>query len=108
MVETAKRMGVRSTALITDMDQPLGTHVGNALEVREALDVLRGSGAADLRALCLELAAWMLYLGGKAANLHRGKDLAENLLTSGKALDKFRVMVELQSGDPDIVDDVTL
>jgi thymidine phosphorylase len=105
MVETAKRMGVRATALITDMDQPLGSHVGNTLEVEEALAVLRGGGADDLRALCLELAAWMFCLGGRAPTVQRGKQLAEDLLGSGAALDKFRQMIELQDGDPSIVDD---
>jgi thymidine phosphorylase len=101
-------MGVRSTALITDMDQPLGTHVGNALEVLEVLEVLRGRGATDLRVLCLELAGWMLHLGGKAHSARQGKQLAEELLSSGKALEKFREMIELQSGDPGIVDDPSL
>src|SRR6516162_7806831 len=87
MVETAKRMGVRATALITDMDQPLGSHVGNTLEVEEALAVLRGGGADDLRALCLELAAWMFCLGGRAPTVQCGKQLAEDLLGSGAALD---------------------
>jgi len=105
MVETAKRMGVRATALITDMDQPLGSHVGNTLEVEEALAVLRGGGADDLRALCLELAAWMFCLGGRAPTVQCGKQLAEDLLGSGAALDKFRQMIELQDGDPSIVDD---
>ncbi len=108
MVETAKRMGVRSTALITDMDQPLGSHVGNALEVREVLEVLSGGGAADLRTLCLELAGWMLHLGGEAADVREGRQIAEDLLSSGKAREKFREMIELQSGDPNIVDDPSL
>jgi pyrimidine-nucleoside phosphorylase len=104
MVETARRMGVRAVALITNMDQPLGTHVGNALEVREVLAVLRGQGAGDLRELCIELAAWMFYLGERTGSLEEGRSLACGLLASGAALEKFRQMVRLQGGDPGIVD----
>ena len=64
MVETGERMGKQMVALITDMDQPLGRMVGNALEVQECIEVLHGGGPADLRDLCLEFAAWMFYLGG--------------------------------------------
>ncbi len=94
MVETARRMGVRAVALITDMNQPLGTHVGNALEIEEVVAVLRGQGASDLRDLCVDLAAWMFYLGGKTASMPEGQHLARELLDSGAALDKFRHMVE--------------
>ncbi len=66
MVETGTRMGKKVVALITDMDQPLGLRVGNSLEVEEVIEVLRGNGPEDLRELCRELAAWMLYLGGRA------------------------------------------
>ncbi len=65
MVETGKRMGKKMVALITDMEQPLGRKVGNALEVEECLEVLAGGGPEDLRELCLDLSAWMLTLGGK-------------------------------------------
>ena len=64
MVETGERMGKKMVALITDMDQPLGNMIGNAMEVVEVVDVLRGGGPEDLRELCLELAGWMLHLGG--------------------------------------------
>src|SRR5579884_869769 len=66
MVETGERMGKKVVALITDMDQPLGNNIGNALEVAECIDVLRGGGPEDLRELCLHLAGWMLRLGGAA------------------------------------------
>ena len=104
MVDTARRMGVRAVALISDMDQPLGTHVGNALEVREVLDVLRGQGSGDLRELCIELAAWMFYLGGRSTSVEEGRSLACQLIASGAALAKFREMVRLQGGNPGIVD----
>jgi len=105
MVETGERMGKKMAALITDMDQPLGLHVGNALEVEEVLQVLRGGGPEDLRELCLELAAWMFHLGGLAATIIQGKQMAEQLIVSGKALEKFRQMVTLQGGDASVIDD---
>jgi pyrimidine-nucleoside phosphorylase/thymidine phosphorylase len=105
MVETGERMGKRVVALITDMDQPLGNMIGNALEVVEVVDVLRGAGPEDLRELCLELAGWMLHLGGVSATVAEGKSQSAKLIASGKALDKFRQMVELQGGDPLTIDD---
>jgi pyrimidine-nucleoside phosphorylase len=105
MVETGERMGKQVVALITDMDQPLGCMIGNALEVVEVLEVLRGEGPEDLRQLCLELAGWMLHLGGVSATVVEGKKQSEKLIASGKALDRFRQMVELQEGDPRAVDD---
>jgi pyrimidine-nucleoside phosphorylase len=106
MVETGERMGKQVVALITDMDQPLGNMIGNALEVVEVVEVLCGRGPEDLRQLCLELAGWMLYLGGAAATVAEGKRKSEALISSGKALDRFRQMVELQGGDPRVIDDV--
>ncbi len=105
MVETGERMGKQVVALITDMDQPLGCMIGNALEVVEVVEVLRGGGPEDLRQLCLELAGWMLHLGGVAASVGEGKSQSEKLIASGKALEKFRQMVELQGGDPRSLDD---
>ena len=105
MVETGERMGKQVVALITDMDQPLGNMIGNALEVVEVVDVLRGGGPEDLRDLCLELAGWMLHLGGVARTVAEGKQQSANLISSGKALEKFRQMIELQGGDPRIIDD---
>jgi pyrimidine-nucleoside phosphorylase len=105
MVETGERMGKRVVALITDMDEPLGSRIGNALEVVEVLEVLRGEGPEDLRQLCLELAGWMLRLGGAATTVADGRKRGEELIASGKALDKFRQMVELQGGDLRAIDD---
>ncbi|MGB0030612.1 MAG: thymidine phosphorylase [Candidatus Sulfotelmatobacter sp.] len=105
MVETGERMGKKVVALITDMDQPLGRMIGNALEVVEVVEVLRGEGPEDLRQLCIELAGWMLHLGGVADEVEDGKTQSEKLIASGKGLDRFRQMVELQGGDPRVVDD---
>ena len=105
MVETGERMGKSVVALITDMDQPLGKKIGNALEVEEVVEILRGEGPDDLRELCLELAGWMLHLGGVADTVSAGKKQSEELIASGKALGRFRQMVELQGGDPRTIDD---
>jgi pyrimidine-nucleoside phosphorylase len=108
MVETGESMGKKVVALITNMDQPLGTHVGNSLEVIEALEVLRGRGPEDLRELCRELAGWMFYLGGAVETQEQGRSNAEQLIRSGKALKTFREMVGLQGGDVRMVDDQSL
>ena len=105
MVETGERMGKKVVALITDMDQPLGNMIGNALEVVEVVEVLRGGGPEDLRELCLELAGWMLHLGGVSDTVAKGKQQSAKLISSGKALEKFRQMVELQGGDAQVIDD---
>ncbi len=105
MVETGERMGKEVVALITNMDQPLGLHVGNSLEVVEVIDILRGQGPEDLRELCLELAARMFQMGEVADTAVQGKRLAEELISSGKALARFRQMVELQGGDTSTIDD---
>jgi len=108
MVETGERMGMKMVALITGMDQPLGRRVGNALEVEEALEVLRGEGPEDLRELCRELAARMFQAGGRTRGLAEAKDRYEELIGSGAALRKFRDMVALQGGDPAVVDNPAL
>jgi pyrimidine-nucleoside phosphorylase/thymidine phosphorylase len=94
-------------ALITDMDQPLGNMIGNALEVVEVVEVLRGDGPDDLRELCIELGGWMLHLGGVCHTVADGKRQSAKLISSGKALEKFREMVELQGGDARVIDDAT-
>jgi pyrimidine-nucleoside phosphorylase len=108
MVETGTRMGTKIVALITDMGQPLGRKIGNALEVEECVEILHGRGPADLRELSLELSAWMLALGGRTESVSRGRDLAVEMIASGRARDTFREVVKLQGGDPRIVDDPSL
>ncbi len=110
MVETGQRMGKKVVALLTDMDQPLGRYIGNALEVEECIQLLRGevNGNQDLVELTHELAAWMFYLGGKCSNIADGKRLSEDLLTNGKALAKFRELVKAQGGDPKVCSDTLL
>jgi pyrimidine-nucleoside phosphorylase len=105
MVETGERMGKKMVALLTDMDQPLGFNVGNSLEAEEVLSVLRGKGPEDLRELCKELAAWMFVLGGRCGDLAGARSLYEELIQSGSALAKFGEMIELQGGDPEVIED---
>jgi len=105
MVETGRRMGKKMVALITDMEQPLGRKVGNALEVEECIEVLAGGGPEDLRELCLELSAWMLTVGGKSAKVSAGREIAAEMIANGRARDKFREIIRLQGGDPKVIDD---
>ena len=107
MVETGERMGKQVVALITDMDQPLGKMIGNALEVMEVVEILRGHGPEDLRELCLHLAGWMLQLGGVSNTVAEGTQLSTQLISSGKALEKFKQMIELQGGDSGVIDDAS-
>jgi pyrimidine-nucleoside phosphorylase len=92
-------------ALISDMDQPLGLKVGNALEVEECIEVMNGKGPADLRELSIELAAWMFCLAGRTPGLDPGRKLADELIRDRSALKKFREMVQQQGGDPISIDD---
>ena len=105
MVETGERMGKQVVALITDMDQPLGRMIGNALEVVEVVEVLRGAGPQDLRELCLELGGLDAASGRCRDTVAEGKKQSAKLIASGKALERFRQMVELQGGDPRVIDD---
>ncbi len=119
MVETGQRLGKRITALITDMDQPLGRAVGNALEVAECIEILNGQGPAnhsshgsrasnDLRELSLILSAWMFLLGNRVRTIDEGRELAEQMISSGKAREKFREMIRLQGGNADVMDNPEL
>jgi pyrimidine-nucleoside phosphorylase len=105
MVETGRRLGKRIAALITDMDQPLGNTVGNALEVSECIEILNGKGPDDLRELCLVLSAWMFLLSKRVRDIDEGRELAEQMISSGKARAKFREIIHLQGGNPSVMDD---
>ncbi|MGZ8649394.1 MAG: pyrimidine-nucleoside phosphorylase, partial [Solirubrobacteraceae bacterium] len=101
--------GGRATgALITDMSQPLADAVGNASEVREAIEVLRGDRTGRFADLCVALAGRMAVLAGIAGSGEQGDELARRALASGAALERFRAFVEAQGGDPRIVDDPSL
>ncbi|HWC15663.1 MAG TPA: thymidine phosphorylase [Terriglobales bacterium] len=106
MVDTGRRMGKRMVALITDMDQPLGLYVGNALEVIECVEVLKGGGPADLRDLSVELSAWMFYLGDKASSVDEGRTFAQQMIANGSAFEKFCEVTRLQGGNPEALRDL--
>jgi pyrimidine-nucleoside phosphorylase len=108
MVDTAKRMGKKAVALITDMDQPLGKLAGHSNEVIESIEVLKGSGPKDLRDLSLDLSAWMFFLGERTPSVEQGRSLAETMVASGQALEKFRVGIRLQGGDERVIDDYSI
>ncbi|MGC9357899.1 MAG: thymidine phosphorylase [Anaerolineae bacterium] len=105
MVRIGEEVGRDVTALISDMNQPLGWAIGNALEVQEAIDTLHGEGPEDFYEHCLVVAGEMLALGGQADDVDEGKDLAERAVASGDAWRKFRQMVEAQEGDVGYVDE---
>lgn len=108
MVETGKRMGKKVVALISDMDQPLGRTAGHATEIVECIEVLNGRGPADLRELSIELSAWMFFLGERTKSLDEGRRLAETMIVTGQATQKFKQGIRLQGGDERVVDDPRL
>jgi pyrimidine-nucleoside phosphorylase len=100
-----KANGVRTEALLTAMDEPLGCAVGNALEVIESLETLKGKGPKDLETLSVLLAARMLRLGGGATDDHEAESKVRSVLTSGRGLEKLRAIIAQQGGDPRVADD---
>jgi len=108
MVDIGHADGKDTMALITDMSQPLGNAVGNSLEVIEAIDVLKGNGPEDITQLSLKLAGMMVYLGKIAETPEDGFNLAENALTSGAALNKFKEFVAGQGGNDNVAEDYSL
>ena len=108
MVKIGNLAGRKTMAIISDMSQPLGVAVGNALEVEVAIETLKGNGPKDLEALCIELGSQMVYLGGKSADLAEARELVTENLRNGKALEKFKVFVASQGGNPAVVDDYSL
>ena len=104
MVAIARLSGRRAIGLLSDMNQPLGYAVGNALEVEEAIETLHGGGPADFREHCLVVASHLLHLGGKAASVDEGRQIADMALKDGRAFDRFHLLVQTQGGDVRYVD----
>jgi pyrimidine-nucleoside phosphorylase len=104
MVKIARLAGRRSRALLSDMNQPLGQAVGNAIEVREAIDTLHGAGPTDFREHCIEVSAQLLVLGQKAKEEEQGRAMARSVLDGGQAWERFRALVEAQGGQLDFID----
>ncbi|RXS89560.1 pyrimidine-nucleoside phosphorylase [Geobacillus sp. PK12] len=106
MVDIGKRVGRRTMAVISDMSQPLGYAVGNALEVKEAIETLKGNGPHDLTELCLTLGSHMVYLAEKAPSLDEARRLLEEAIRSGAAIAAFKTFLAAQGGDASVVDDL--
>lgn len=105
LARIGRGMGKRVVALVTDMNQPLGRWVGNAVETREAIEMLQGTLEGDFAELSIELAARMLNIGGIEDDLDAARTRAVDAVTSGRALDRLRRVIELQGGDPRVADD---
>lgn len=108
MVAIGNRAGRKTIAILSDMSQPLGYAVGNALEVKEAIDVLKGRGPKDVTDLCLTIGSYMVLLGGKAQTIEEARTKLKKALDSGEALEVFKRFVAAQGGDPSFVDDPSL
>ncbi|MDR6998619.1 pyrimidine-nucleoside phosphorylase [Neobacillus niacini] len=105
MVRIGNNVGRRTMAVISDMSQPLGFAIGNALEVKEAIDTLKGEGPDDLTELCLTLGSHMVYLAEKAESLAEARKMLENVIKNGEALEKLKTFLSSQGGDASVVDD---
>ncbi|MEK4947508.1 pyrimidine-nucleoside phosphorylase [Carnobacterium sp. FSL W8-0810] len=108
MVQIGNRVGRNTMAVISDMSQPLGFAIGNALEVKEAIDTLNGKGPADLMDLCLTLGSQMVHLAGIGKDLDEARSLLKESIENGKALEKFKTFIASQGGDTSVIDDPEL
>lgn len=104
MVKIGNAVGRNTMAIISDMSQPLGYAIGNALEVQEAIDTLKGHGPKDLMELCLTLGSQMVVLGGKASSIEEARTKLEEVVTNGAALDVLKKFIAAQGGDASVVD----
>ena len=104
MVQIGNNVGRKTMAVISDMNQPLGFAIGNALEVKEAIDTLKGQGPEDLYELCLTLGSHMVYLAKKADSPQAAREMLKEVIKNGKALETFKVFLAAQGGDASVVD----
>jgi len=104
MVDIGNLVGRKTMAVISDMSQPLGYAIGNALEVKEAIDTLSGKGPKDLEELCLTLGSYMVYLAEKANSLEEARKMLVEVMENGKALTTLKTFLEAQGGDSSVVD----
>ncbi|MEZ4271981.1 MAG: thymidine phosphorylase [Myxococcota bacterium] len=104
LITVGKGAGLKTVALLTRMDDPLGRTIGNALEIRESIEILRGDGPQDTTELTLELGSAMLVLGGVAKDSLAGRTLLKQAIDSGRGLEKFAAIIEAQGGDPTVVE----
>lgn len=105
LVGIGKGVGMQCMALITDMNQPLGKAIGNALEIQESIELLKGNGPADLEKLIVVIGGYMAVMGNKATTVEQGQQLCEDVIHNGQALERFRAMIKDQGGDPRVIDD---
>lgn len=108
LVDIGKGVGMDIMAVISDMNQPLGRAIGNALEIEESIALLKGEGPDDLLDLVLTIGSQMLHMGGKATTLEEGRSILESHIADGSALERFRMMIEAQGGDDTVIDDPTI
>ncbi|WP_288718000.1 pyrimidine-nucleoside phosphorylase [uncultured Limosilactobacillus sp.] len=108
LVAIGKQAGLKCEAVISDMNQPLGSKIGNTLEIEETLDLLKGKGPKDLLELVLELGSRMVVMGQQAASLAEARAKLEQTIADGSALALFKAMIKAQHGDPNVVDDYSL
>ncbi|WP_108672322.1 pyrimidine-nucleoside phosphorylase [Peribacillus acanthi] len=107
MVSIGNNVGRKTMGIISDMSQPLGYAIGNALEVKEAIDTLKGEGPEDLTELCLVLGSHMVYLADKASSLEEARKMLVEVMENGAALEKFKIFLSSQGGDGSVIDDPT-
>ena len=104
MVSIGNNVGRNTMAIISDMSQPLGRAIGNALELKEAIDTLNGKGPEDLTELVLTLGSQMVVLANRANTLEEARQLLNEAIENGSALEKFKTFLENQGGDASVVD----
>ncbi len=107
MVQIGNKIGRKTMAVISDMNQPLGYAIGNALEVKEAVETLQGNGPEDLHELCLTLGSHMVRLAGKADSTEEARKMLEEVIHNGKALEVFKLFLQSQGGDTSVIDDLS-
>ena len=107
MVQIGNNVGRQTMAVISDMNQPLGYAIGNAFEVKEAVETLQGKGPEDLHELCLTLGSHMVLLAGKAETTEEAREMLEEVIINGKALEVFKLFLHSQGGDTSVIDDLT-
>jgi pyrimidine-nucleoside phosphorylase len=105
LIRTGERSGLTTVAYIANMENPLGRSVGNWLEIRECIDCLQGANVPDLLELTYQLAGTMIHLSGKAASIDEGIEIAQNMVTSGTAWEKFCEIVTTQGGQLNVIQD---
>ena len=105
IVDVCRRMKTKSVVVISDMDQPLGRAIGNALEVQESIDCLNGKAPADLLELCVALSAHMVHLGGRARTAAQAAKMAREAIAKGDAAKRFREIIRMQGGRERVMDD---